>query len=68
MIWDALANKVTSPGNVVFLPYIKEMRNLGVATTTAGRTNTLLLEKRDFLLDGNNIRIYFSKHLRMYFS
>ena len=31
---------LTSPDNVVLLPYLKEMRNLGVVATT-GRTNTL---------------------------
>ena len=56
MISDAFANNMTSPGNVVFLPYIKEMWNLGVVTT-AGRPNTL--EKRDFLRDGTAINIRF---------
>ena len=31
---------LTSPDNVVLLPYLKEMQNLGVVATT-GRTNTL---------------------------
>ena len=62
--YDTDTPRMTSPGNVVLLPYIKEMRNLAVLRLRPDEKHT---QEWDFLQDGTAIA-FSPKHLRMCFS
>ena len=62
MRYDSDVPKVTSPGHVVLLPYIKG--NAESWCCGYGWTNKHTRE-RDFLHDGTDIFVFSPKHLRM---